>query len=170
MKANVNRLLAVLCGIVMLCNSGMGLVAHAEEIVKARLVSEYHEPEGDNVAHGLYDIPDMGGAKAATLANCSIGISVSANGVYGSIMTGSTVKASEIGITDIRVEKYVNGRWELVGTAPGGSVKNDNACAMEVTTTSAVKGVEYRISCTHYAILEGVRHELHNVTGGVSYH
>lgn len=170
MKAKGNRLLAVLCGVVMLCNSGMGLVAHAEEIVEARVVSEYQEPEGDNVAHGLYDIPDIGGARAATLANCSIGISVNANGVRGSIRTGSTVKASEIGISNIRVEKYVNGSWTLVGTAPGGSVKNDDVCAMDVSTNYAEKGVEYRISCTHYAILEGVRHEINNVTGGVSYH
>lgn len=169
MKAKVKRLLAVLCGVVMLCNSGMGLVAHAEEIVKARLVSEYREPEGDNVAHGLYDIPDISGARAAMLTNCSIGISVNANGVTGSIKTGSTVTASEIGISNIRVEKYVNGSWVLVGTNPGGSVKNNNACAMEVYTTSAEKGVQYRISCTHYAILEGVRHEINNVTGGVSY-
>lgn len=170
MKAKVKRLLAVLCGVVMLCNSGMGLVAHAEEIVEARLVSEYREPEGDNVGHGLYDIPDISGARAATLANCSIGIAVNANGVTGSIKTGSTVTASEIGISNIRVEKYVNGSWVLVGTNPGGSVKNNDVCAMEVYTTSAEKGVEYRISCTHYAILEGVRHEIYNVTGGVSYH
>lgn len=169
MKAKVNRLLAVLCGAVMLCSSAMGLVAHAEEIVEARLVSEYQELEGDNVAYGLYDIPDISGARAATLTNCSIGISVNANGVYGSIKTGSTVKASEIGISNIKVEKYVNGSWTLVGTAPGGSVKNDNVCAMEVSTNYAEKGVQYRISCTHYAILEGVRHEINNVTGGVSY-
>lgn len=170
MKAKVNRLLAAICGVVMLCNSGMGLVAHAEEIVEARLVSEYHEPEGENVGHGLYDIPDVSGAKAATLTGCTIGISVSADGVRGSIKTGSTVTASEIGISDIKVEKYVNGSWTLVGTNSGGSVKNNDVCAMEVYTTSAERGVEYRISCTHYAILNGVRHELHNVTGGVSYH
>lgn len=170
MKAKVNRLLAAICGVVMLCNSGMGLVAHAEEIVEARLVGEYHEPEGENVGHGLYDIPDVGGAKAAMLTGCTIGISVSADGVRGSIKTGSTVTASEIGISDIRVEKYVNGSWTLVGTSPGGSIQNDNACVMNVSTNSADRGVEYRISCTHYAILNGVRHELHNVTGGVSYH
>lgn len=169
MKAKGNRLLAVLCGAIMLCNSGMGLMAHAEEIVEARVVSEYQEPEGDNVAHGLYDIPDISGARAATLANCSLSISVNANGVRSSIRTGSTVQASEIGISNIRIEKYVNGSWVLVGTNSGGSVKNDNVCAMDVYTTSAEKGVQYRISCTHYAILEGVRHEINNVTGGVSY-
>lgn len=169
MKARMKKLLAVLCGAVMLCNSGMGLTAHAEEIVRANIVSEYHEPEGSNVAHGIYDIPDFSGAKAATLTGCTIGISVNANGVRGSIKTGSTVQASEIGIKDIKVEKYVDGTWTLVGSHPGGSIKNDNACAMNVSTSSAQKGVLYRISCTHYAILEGVRHELYNVTDGVSY-
>ena len=170
MKVKVKRLLAVLCGAMMLFNSGMGLVAHADEIVEVRAVSEYHEPEGENVGHGLYDIPDISGARAAMLANCSIGISVNANGVCGSIRTGSTVTASEIGISDIKVEKYVNGNWTLVGSHPGGYKNNDNVYAVDVNTHSAERGVEYRISCTHYAILEGVRHEIHNVTGGVSYH
>lgn len=166
----VRKLLAVLCGVILLCNGGMGLVAHAEEIVQAWLVEEYKDPVGDNVAHGIYDIPDVDGARAAMLSGCSIGISVNAEGVRGSIVTGSTVIASEIGIENIRVEKYVNGKWELVGTHPGGYEKNDDVCAMNVRTYSADKGVEYRMSCTHYAILEGVRHEIENVTKGVSYH
>lgn len=166
----VRKLLAVLCGVIMLCNSGMGLTAHAEEIVQAWLVEEYKDPVGDNVAHGIYDIPDVDGARAAMLSGCSIGISVNAEGVRGSIKTGSTVKASEIGIENIRVEKYVNGKWELVGTHPGGYETNDDVCAMNVRTYSADKGVEYRMSCTHYAILEGKRHEIKNVTNGVSYH
>lgn len=169
MKAKTKRLLAVFCGVMMLCNSGMGLVAHAEEIVRAYIVSEYHEPEGDNVAYGIYDIPDISGARAAMLTGCSIGISVNANGVRGSIKTGSTVTASKIGIENIKVEKYVNGNWTLVGSPAGGYNTNDDVCAMEVYTTSAEKGVQYRISCTHYAILNGVRHELYNVTDGVSY-
>lgn len=169
MRAKVKRLIAVLCGVVMLCNSGMGLTVHAEEIVEANLADEYHEPEGENVEHGLYDIPDVSGARAAMLTGCTIGISVNASGVKGSIKTSSTVTASEIGISNIRVEKYVNGTWTLVGTHPGGSKSNVNACVMDVWTNSAEKGVQYRISCTHYAILEGVRHELYNVTGGVSY-
>ena len=169
MRGKAKKLVAVLCGVVMLCNSGMGMVAHAEEAVEASLAAEYHEPEGENVGHGIYDIPDLSGARAATLANCSIGISVSANGVRGSIKTGATVQASEIGIKNITVEKYVNGAWTLVGNAPSGYRTNTNACAMDVWTDSAQKGVLYRITCTHYAILNGVRHELYNETEGVSY-
>ena len=169
MRTKVKRLVAVLCGVVMLCNSGMGLVAHAEEIVNANPADEYHEPEGENVGYGLYDIPDITGARAATLANCSVGISVSANGVRGSIKTGSTVLASEIGIKDIKVDKYVGGKWELVGYAPSQYNINNDAIVMDVWTNSAQKGVLYRITCTHYAILNGVRHELYNETGGVSY-
>lgn len=169
MKRKAKKLAAVLCGVVMLCNSGMGMVAHAEEVVEASLAAEYHEPEGENVGYGLYDIPDITGARAAMLANCSIGISVNANGVKGSIKTGSTVQASEIGIKNITVEKYVDGAWTLVASHPGGTKYNTNACAMDVSTGAAQKGVLYRITCTHYAILNGVRHELYNETGGVSY-
>lgn len=166
----VRKLFAALCSVIMLCNSGVGLVAHAEEIVSAWKVNEYEEPVWEFVAYGIYDIPDMGGAKAAMLSGCSISISINENGVYGSIKTGSTVMASEIGIEDIRVEKYVNGEWKLVGTHPGGYETNDNACVMNVRTYSADEGVEYRMGCTHYAILEGKRHEIKNMTSGVSYH
>lgn len=169
MKRRTKKLLAVLCGVMVLCSNGMGLAARAEEAMRVWMVSEYHEPEGKNVAHGIYDIPDKDGIKAATLTGCTIGISVNANGVRGSIKTGSTVIASEIGIKNIRVEKYVDGSWTLVGSDPGGYITNDNACAMNVSTSSAQKGVLYRITCTHYAILEGVKHELYNETKGVSY-
>ena len=169
MRTNMKRLLAVLCGVVMLCNSGMGLIAHAEEIVRIYLVDEYREPAGENVAHGRFDIPDMSGIRAATLANCSIGISVNANGVRGSITTGSTVPASEIGMKNVKVEKNEGSGWVQVGKTMSAHNTNDTDCVAEVTTSSAKKGVLYRITCTHYAVLGGVTHELYNETDGVSY-
>ncbi len=169
MNAKMKRLLAVLCGIVILCNSGMGLVAHAQERIETLIIGAYQELTGDHVGHGIYDIPYMRDERAATLTDCTIGISIGADGVKGSISTGSTVTASKIGVENIRVEKYVNGKWTLVGSHSGGYVTNDNNYGMDVYTTSAQKGVQYRISCTHYAILNGVRHELFNVTNGISY-
>ena len=103
------------------------------------------------------------------LTGCSIGISVSAEGVRGSIKTGSTVQASEIGIRDIRLEKYEDGKWVLVASHPGGSKTNNDVYVMNVSTSSAEKGVEYRLSCYHYAYLEGEKHEVFNQTKGVSY-
>ena len=169
MKAKKKRLLAVLCGVIMICNSGLGMVAHAQENVETLMIGPYQELTGDNIGHGIYDIPDNRGAKAATLTDCTIGISVDASGVQGSITTGSTVTASKIGVENIKVEKYVNGKWTLVGTNSGGYTTNDNDYAISVWTNSAEPNVYYRISCTHYAYLNGVRHELNNVTNGVKY-
>lgn len=169
MKGKKKRLLAVLCGIIMVCNSGMGMAAHAQENVETLIIGPYRELTGNNIGHGIYDIFDNRGEKAATLSDCSIGISVNASGVQGSITTGSTVTASKIGVENIRVEKYVNGKWTLVGSHSGDYTTNSNSHGMNVYTSSAQKGVLYRISCTHYAYLNGVRHELNNVTDGVSY-
>lgn len=169
MKGKKKRLLAVLCGIIMVCNSGMGMVARAQENAETLIIGPYRELTGDNIGHGIYDIFDNKGEKAATLSDCSIGISVNANGVQGSITTGSTVTASKIGVENIKVEKYVNGNWTLVGSHSGDYTTNSNSHGMNVYTSSAQKGVLYRISCTHYAYLNGVRHELFNVTNGVSY-
>ena len=168
MKARGKKLFAALCAVVMMCGS-VGMTVSAEEKVEKLIVSGYRELTGDNIGHGLYDIPDNSGAKAATLTNCSIGISVSASGVEGSIKTGSTVTASKFGVKNIRVEKLVDGKWTLVGTHSGDYTTNDNAHGMNVYTSSAQKGVQYRISCTHYAVLDGVTRELYNVTNGVSY-
>ncbi len=169
MKTKMKRLLSVLCGVIILCNSGIGIIAHAQENVETLILSEYQELTGDNIGHGIYDIPDMRGEKAATLTDCTIGISVSASGVKGSITTGSTVTASKIGVENIRIEKYVGGAWILVGSHSGGYTTNNIDYAANVSTSSAEKGVLYRISCTHYAYLNGVRHELNNVTNGVKY-
>ena len=169
MKVKMKRLLAVLCGVIMICNSGMGIIAHAQENVETLIVGPYRELTGNNVGHGIYDIPDSRGEKAAILTGCTIGISVDSSGVQGSITTGSTVTASKIGVENIKVEKYVNGNWTLVGSHSGDYTTNSNSHGMNVYTSSAQKGVLYRISCTHYAYLNGVRHELNNVTDGVSY-
>lgn len=169
MKGKKKRLLAVLCGMIIVCNSGMGIIANAQENVETLMIGPYQELTGDNIGHGIYDIPDNSGAKAATLTGCSIGISVGADGVKGSITTGSTVIASKIGVENIRIEKYVNGKWTLVGSHSGDYTTNRNSHAISVYTGSAQRGVQYRISCTHYAYLNGVRHELNNVTNGVSY-
>lgn len=168
MRTNVKRLLAALCGVIVLC-SGMGLIAHAEEALEVQTVSEYQELTGDNVAYGIYDITGSKGAKAAMLANCSLSIAVDENGVCGTIKTGSTVTASKIGIKDIKIEKYVNGSWTLIASNSGGYTTNDNAYVMTYSSSWAEKGAYYRAKCTHYADLPDGRHELYNVTGGVKY-
>ncbi len=169
MNVKMKRVLVIICGIIMICTNGAKMTTCAKEYTDTVMVSAYQELRGDNIGHGIYDIPQMTGIKAATLTGCTIGISVDANGVKGSISTGSTVTASKIGVEDIVIEKYVDGKWTLVGTSNGGYTTNDNDYGINVSTRSAQKGVKYRISCTHYAILNGVRHELFNVTNGVSY-
>lgn len=169
MNVKMKRLLAVLCGAIIICNSGMGIIAHAQENIEVLIIGPYRELTGSNVGHGIYDIPNNKGEKAATLTDCTIGISVDANGVIGSITTGSTVTASKIGVENIKVEKYVNGKWTLVGSSAGGYTTNNDYYAATVSTSSAEPNVYYRISCTHYAYLNGVRHELNNVTNGVKY-
>lgn len=169
MKVINKKLLAVLCGIVVVCNCSMGTVVHAQENLETLIVGPYRELTGDNIGHGIYDIPDNSGTKAATLTGCTIGISVNASGVKGSITTGSTVTASKIGAENIKVEKYVDGQWTLVGSHSGDYTTNSNSHGMNVYTSSAQPNIYYRISCTHYAYLNGVRHELNNVTNGVKY-
>ena len=169
MKVKVKKLLAILCGVIMVYNSCIGMIVHAEENIEILTISGYQELTGDYIGHGIFDIPGNIGEKAATLTDCTLAISVNANGVIGSMTTGSTVTASKIGVENVKVEKYVDGKWTLVGSSTGGYTTNNNYYAATVTTSSAEKNVLYRVSCTHYAYLNGVRHELNNVTNGVKY-
>ena len=169
MKTKMKGLLAVLCGVVMLCNGGRGMVVHAQENENTLISGEYRELTEGNIAYGIYDIPDCGGARAATLTNCSIALSVGPDGIQGSLHTGSTVTASKIGIENVRLEKYVNGKWVLVASDAGGYKTNSNTHGYYVAMNSAETGVYYRLSGTHYAYLNGVRHALNNGTDGVKY-
>ena len=47
MKVNMKRFLAILCGIIMVCNGGM--VAFAQENMEELIIGEYQELAGDNV-------------------------------------------------------------------------------------------------------------------------
>lgn len=169
MKVKVKKWLAVLCGMVMLCSSEMGLAAYAQESERTVTLGEYEALSGDNIGYGIYDISGDKGARAATLTSCSLGITVNANGVRASVTTGSTVQASKIGVRDVVIEKYVNGKWEFVASHSGGYVTNHDYYVASISTGSADKGVLYRISCTHYAVLNGVERTLYNVTDGVKY-
>lgn len=169
MKTKMKSLLAVLGGIIMLCNGGMGMVVHAQENENMLIVSEYQELTEDNIAYGIYDISDCGRERAVMLANCSIALSVGPYGIKGSVHTGSTIIASKIGVENIRLEKYVNGKWVLVAYDAGGYTTNNNAYGINVSMNSAEYGVDYRLTGTHYAYLNGVRHELNNGTNGVRY-
>lgn len=169
MKRKAKKWLAVLCGVVLLCSSEMGMVAYAQENEGMITLGEYEELNGDNIGYGIYDISDGRGVRAAILNDCTLGITVNANGVKASVTTGSTVKASKIGVRNVVIEKYVNGKWEFVASHPGGYTTNNNYYVASISTGSANKGVLYRISCTHYAVLEGREHSLDNVTDGVKY-
>lgn len=81
-----------------------------------------------------------------------------------SIMTGTSKLASVIGVKDIVVYKKSFLRWTEVATSSGGETYNSYSMACENHFYGAVEGETYKISCTHYANVDGYR-ELENESG-----
>ncbi len=163
MKQKIKKILVVLYGIAIL-SGNMQMVAHAQELMPVT-VSEYVELTGDNVEYGIYNQEGNPNVRAGTLGVCRLGKSVSTSGVVASIETTATATASKIGVRDVVFEKYIgNGEWEEVASHPGGYVTNSKDYDATFRTSSAQEGVTYRVTCVHYAVIDGVEYTLYNTT------
>lgn len=163
MKQKIKKVLVVLYGVALL-SGNIQMIAHAQELMPVT-VSEYVELTGDNVEYGIYNQEGNPNVRAGTLEFCKIGKSVSTNGVVATITTSATATASKIGVRDVVFEKYIgNGEWEKVASHPGSYVTNSKDYGATFKTSSAQEGVTYRVSCTHYAVIDGVEYTLYNST------
>lgn len=80
------------------------------------------------------------------------------------IMTSTSGIASVIGVKDIVVYKKGFLRWTEVATSSGAESYNAYGSTCEAHYYGAVEGETYKISCTHYANVDGYR-ELENESG-----
>lgn len=85
------------------------------------------------------------------LYNCFISVNSSVNGMRVSFMTDCSQLASSVGVKDIIIKQRVWYGWKTVATSSGGSFSNAYAYTGSILYTNAIKGEEYRITCTHYA-------------------
>lgn len=90
-----------------------------------------------------------------SLGQCIISISGHDDGMYIDITTGASGKASVIGVKDVKIQKKVWYGWSTVGTSEGGEIYDRTMMAVCITYTKAVKGETYRVTCVHYADVDG---------------
>ncbi len=163
MKQKIKKILVVLYGAAIL-SGNMQMVAHAQELVPVT-VGEYVELTGDNVEYGIYNQEGNPNVRAETLGACKIGKDITGNSVIASIETTATATASKIGVRDVVFEKYIgNGEWEEVSSHPGGYTRNNNRYGASFTMSPIQEGVIYRVTCVHYAVINGVEYTLYNTT------
>lgn len=90
-----------------------------------------------------------------TLFNCIMDIYCSSDGMLVEFMTDCAGTASVIGVKDIKIQKKVWYGWKTVATSDGGERENTDTYAGSVLYTDAEYDETYRVSCVHYADVDG---------------
>lgn len=89
--------------------------------------------------------------------SCSIDISGSDSGMLIEIHTQSYGISSVIGVKDIKIQKKVWYGWQTVATSSGGELTNVSNVVCSVLYENAEKGETYKITCVHYANVDGYK-------------
>ena len=87
----------------------------------------------------------------ALLYDCMIYMYPSSSGMHITFETDCAQRASIIGVKDIEIDQKVWYGWKTVATSSGGYATNSMSYLGSILYTNAIKGEEYRITCTHYA-------------------
>lgn len=89
------------------------------------------------------------------LYNCLINVDCSSDGMLVEFYTNSSGVASVIGVTDIKIQKKVWYGWSTVATSSGGERENSISYGGNILYEDAEYGATYRVSCVHYADVDG---------------
>lgn len=89
------------------------------------------------------------------LYNCLINVGCSSDGMYVEFLVNADGKASVIGIKDIKIQKKVWYGWKTVVTSDGAEDYNTGIFGCSLLYSGAEYGETYRITCVHYADVDG---------------
>jgi len=102
------------------------------------------------------------------LAQCIISVSGDKDAMYIDISTGAVGTASVIGVKDIKIQKKVWYGWSTVAICDGAESHDHTMMGISIPYANAEKGATYRITCIHYADVDGYI-EGENDTGAFVY-
>ena len=145
-KRKSQRLLSlILAMLMMVCGSTMEVFAAENlEVCKEKV-------EVLDMVSLKTECDDINENIKAILYDCLISVNSSSNGMRVSFMTSCSQMTSLIGVKDIVIKQKVWYGWKTVATSSGGSFTNASTYMGSILYTNAIKGEEYRITCTHYA-------------------
>lgn len=157
-----NRIIALLLSVLVI--SGISL----KQVEAANNVNQ--DIEKISCVTTAFDFGEkiVAGARATTFSDTTIDASCSSAGLSISITTSMTKVASVVGVKDITVDRLINGEWVTVATANGGEVYNTIGCVVNFTYAQAVYNATYRVTCVHYANVDGYR-ELYHETESMKF-
>lgn len=159
MRKAVKVIMSVVMTTVLLIGN-LGFTSQAADLI--------HDTENPEVLEA--EVIDMGEDTVpyTSLGQCIISISGHDDGMYIDITTGADGTASVIGVKDIKIERKFWYGWSTVATCSGGEIHDRTMMGICITYANAVKDATYRISCVHYADVNGYT-EGTNDTGAFVY-
>lgn len=97
------------------------------------------------------------------LVDCMISVGGDDEGMHIDVITGAVGTASVIGVKDIKIyKKNWYGGWTLVATSNGGETYNHSISGVSILYKNAVKDATYKITCVHYADVNGYEENAHD--------
>ena len=162
-KRMLNRVMAFVLAILFTLNVPTNVV-HAEENVNGHLsdieVSVVNKADRYNV----WSVRPL-----TTLFDCEIIMALSATeGLVMSFTTSCLGDASVIGVKDIKVQQKMWYGWKTVYISDGGEIYDRAIFAADLVYPDAIKDKTSRVTCTHYADLDGYE-EVVNDTGAFQF-
>ena len=165
------QILSMVLAVVIACGINPMSASAAEEAV---VVMDMVQTDGltmdideDVVFGGLNDLEENPMGRAVRLSNCVIRMGyVDGSYLHIEFLTGANYDATEIGVKNIKVQEKVGIFWNTIATAPDGYATDTAIFSAQCNCYSAVPGETYRVSCTHYAYINGDYYSLDNVTDG----
>ena len=103
-----------------------------------------------------------------TMFDCEIIMAFRPEGLVMSFSTSCVGVASVIGVKDIKVQQKVWYGWKTVLTSDGAENQNENVFGGDLVYTEAIKDKTYRVTCIHYADVNGYE-EVENDTGAFKF-
>lgn len=159
MMKRFERFIAVFLMVVVFCNC-------SKLLVEAKGSDQSIEVLSSTVM--ALDSTTMENVRATTFLDTSFVVECTSAGMDITIHTSMTKEASVVGVKDIVIERKVGLGWVTVATATGGEVYNSAGCAVTLLYEQAIYDETYRISCVHYANVDGYR-ELEHVSGNIKF-
>ncbi len=95
--------------------------------------------------------------------NCLINVTCDSEGMHVDFMVHANGTASEIGIKDIKIQKKVWYGWKTVATSDGAEAQNVASFGCSILYSGAEYGETYRITCIHYADVDGYTEEQNEI-------
>ncbi len=106
---------------------------------------------------------DLVSINAITLNSCNLYYSFSSNSMDIVIYTSATATATEIGVENLQIQVKTSSGWKSVASGSDCSYNSLSYTGI-VNYSGVVKGSEYRVVCTHYAIINGTKYTRSNQT------